>query len=86
MRRLISPMILIAALLGAGATPPADLPALVKALGSDDFTQRETAQKQLEQSPAGSYDALKAMAQAASDPEIKARLAQVVVAIERNWF
>lgn len=63
----------------APATIPTDaLDAIVKDLASDDFQVRDAAQKKLDQVPAAQYGELVARAEAAVDPEVKARLLAAV--------
>ncbi len=68
----------------APATQDARWAPIIERLGDNDFAVREAAQKELDKTDWRQLDFLRSAAAAAQDPEIKARLAGRVTAIEED--
>jgi hypothetical protein len=68
----------------ASRPTPARWQNLLQRLGDADFATRDAAQKELDQVTSHDLDALRSLLQSASDPEVKARLAGRVAAIDEN--
>lgn len=93
-KHILAAALLLASLsAAAGANPPtapasqpdnARWQAIIKQLGADDFAVRSAAQKDLDQMTWRQLDFLRHAADTAADPEVKARLAARVVAIEED--
>jgi len=86
MRRLAVIAVLVAAALAAAGPPmadPADVRALIKQLGSDDYTEREAASKRLDAIGPGVLTELRAAAQS-DNPEIVRRARDLLRKIERR--
>ena len=63
---------------------PTRWPALIQQLGAEDFAQRQAAQKELDQTTWRQLAALQKFADAAIDPEIKARLTARLAALQED--
>jgi WD40 repeat protein len=70
---------------GQGEGPAADIPALIRQLGSDDFDQREAASKRLAELGEEALEPLKVAARS-PDAEVRRRAAELVAGIERKLF
>jgi hypothetical protein len=63
---------------------PAEIDRLIKQLGSNDFEEREAAQKALEKIGPRALEALRAAASKSTDQEIRGRAAKLVASIEQG--
>src|SRR4051812_17865659 len=75
-----------AAATSPAATAPAPLAAVLQNIGSDTFSTRDAAQRDLAKLPSDQIDILRNAAAGTTDPEVKARLQSRIAEMELDLF